>query len=305
MKAAYIENTGAPDVIQVGDIPTEPAGPGQVRIRVRAVSVNPIDTYIRSGTIDQPTDIASWCSAIPAEEKADYPIDQSDGGEDDDRSKHAEWAKKLVAMGRNPNMPWQQQNAGITIDSGKDYISDRGDEVWNILAQHKIKNVVLTGVHTNMCVLGRPFGLRQMARNGKNVVLMRDMTDTMYNPNRWPYVSHFEGTRRVISHVERFVCPTMTSDQWIGGAPFQFEGDNANAAGTTKSERTGHWQLVRIRDASASEPVTKEINGPAVQSLFFRCVVRIPERWFSTDKGSIESTIGIRVHDRSRRQHIA
>ena len=246
---------------------------------------------------DQPTDIASWCSAIPAEEKADYPIDQSDGGEDDDRAKHAEWAKKLVAMGRNPNMPWQQQNAGITIDSGKDYISDRGDEVWNILAQHKIKNVVLTGVHTNMCVLGRPFGLRQMARNGKNVVLMRDMTDTMYNPNRWPYVSHFEGTRRVISHVERFVCPTMTSDQWIGGAPFQFEGDNANAAGTTKSERTGHWQLVRIRDASASEPVTKEINGPAVQSLFFRCVVRIPERWFSTDKGSIESTIGIRVHD--------
>ena len=38
------------------------------------------------------------------------------------------------------------------------------------------------GVHTNMCVLGRPFGLRQMAKNGKNVVLMRDMTDTMYNP---------------------------------------------------------------------------------------------------------------------------
>ena len=33
-----------------------------------------------------------------------------------------------------------------------------------------------------MCVLGRPFGLRQMAKNGKNVVLMRDMTDTMYNP---------------------------------------------------------------------------------------------------------------------------
>ena len=45
-----------------------------------------------------------------------------------------------------------------------------------------INNVILLGVHTNMCVLGRPFGLRQMAKNGKNVVLMRDMTDTMYNP---------------------------------------------------------------------------------------------------------------------------
>ena len=144
---------------------------------------------------EQPADIDSWCSAIPAEEKAAYPIDQSDGGEDDDKSVHAAWAKKLIKMGRNPNMPWQRQNAGITIDSQKDYISDRGDEVWNILTKQQIKNVVLTGVHTNMCVLGRPFGLRQMARNGKNVVLMRDMTDTMYNPARWPYVSHFEGTR--------------------------------------------------------------------------------------------------------------
>ncbi len=46
--------------------------------------------------------------------------------------------------------------------------------------------MILLGVHTNMCVLGRPFGLRQMAKNGKNVVLMRDMTDTMYNPQSGP-----------------------------------------------------------------------------------------------------------------------
>ena len=38
------------------------------------------------------------------------------------------------------------------------------------------------GVHLNMCVLGRPVGIRQMVNIGKNVVLMRDMTDTMYNP---------------------------------------------------------------------------------------------------------------------------
>ena len=249
---------------------------------------------------DQPADIDSWCSAIPAEEKAAYPIDQSDGGEDDDRSVHAEWAKKLVKMGRNPNMPWQRQNAGITIDSQKDYISDRGDEVWNILNQQKIKNVVLTGVHTNMCVLGRPFGLRQMARNGKNVVLMRDMTDTMYNPARWPYVSHFEGTRRVISHIERFVCPTMTSDQWIGGTPFRFEGDktlNTDSTPDTKREqRTDHWQLVEIKDATAPGSTRQNTHTPSVKSIFFRCIVRIPSRWFSANTESMESTIGIRIH---------
>ena len=247
---------------------------------------------------DQPADIGSWCSAIPAEERAAYPIDQSDGGEDDDRSVHAEWAKKLAEMGRNPNMPWQRQNAAITIDSQKDYISDQGDEVWNILTQQKIKNVVLTGVHTNMCVLGRPFGLRQLARNGKNVVLMRDMTDTMYNPARWPYVSHFEGTRRVISHVERFVCPTMTSDQWIGGTPFRFEGDNTpdNTPDKDRGQRTDHWQLVQITDTTTSGSAKPNAHTPSGKPLFYRCIVRIPDRWFSSTQDPMDSTISILVH---------
>jgi hypothetical protein len=47
---------------------------------------------------------------------------------------------------------------------------------------------------------------------------MRDLTDTMYNPARWPYISHFEGTERIIEHIEKFVCPTTTSDQILGGS---------------------------------------------------------------------------------------
>jgi len=172
-----------------------------------------------------PEDIRAWCSRIPSEEQAHYPIDQSDGGEDDDPTEHAAWAAKLAAMGRNPGTPWKSQSKLITIDDQRDFISDRGDEVWSILQQRGIKNVILTGVHTNMCVLGRPFGLRQMARHGQNVVLMRDMTDTMYNPARWPYVNHFTGTDLIISHVERYVCPTVTSDQLLGGKPFRSPDD--------------------------------------------------------------------------------
>ena len=85
--------------------------------------------------------------------------------------------------------------------------------------------MILLGVHTNMCVLGRPFGLRQMAKNGKNVVLMRDMTDTMYNPERWPYVTHFIGTELIVEHIEKFVCPTITSVDFLGGEPFRFKND--------------------------------------------------------------------------------
>lgn len=49
MKAAYIRSTGSPDVIHYGDLPDPTLGPGQVLVRMAAVSVNPIDTYIRNG----------------------------------------------------------------------------------------------------------------------------------------------------------------------------------------------------------------------------------------------------------------
>jgi NADPH2:quinone reductase len=49
MRAAYFENTGAPDVIKVGDVPTPEPKDGQVRVKVSVAAINPIDTYIRSG----------------------------------------------------------------------------------------------------------------------------------------------------------------------------------------------------------------------------------------------------------------
>lgn len=49
MKAAYITETGSPDVIQYGDLPDPRPTEQQVLVKVGAVSVNPIDTYIRGG----------------------------------------------------------------------------------------------------------------------------------------------------------------------------------------------------------------------------------------------------------------
>jgi type 1 glutamine amidotransferase len=174
-----------------------------------------------------PSEIGQWCKIIPSEEQAHYPVDQTDGGEDDDPGEHAAWAARLKAMGRNPAAPWKTQTDAIRIDSEHDYISDNGEEIWSILESRKIKNVMLVGVHLNMCVLGRPFGLRQMAKNGMNVVLVRDLTDTMYNPKRAPFLSHFSGTDRVIEHVERFVCPSTTSRSVLRGThPFHFKDDH-------------------------------------------------------------------------------
>jgi len=51
------------------------------------------------------------------------------------------------------------------------------------------------------------------------------MTDTMYNPERWPYVTHFMGTDLIVEHIEKFVCPTVTSVDFLGGGPFRFKND--------------------------------------------------------------------------------
>ncbi|MBI3880857.1 MAG: isochorismatase family protein [Verrucomicrobia bacterium] len=173
-----------------------------------------------------PADIGSWCKQIPAEERGVYPIEQSDS-EDDDPAEHANWAEELKAKGLNPRAPWTRQIAVIKIHDDVDAISDSGVEIWNLLEARGIRNVALVGVHVNMCVSGRPFGLRQMAKNGKHVVLVRDMTDSMYNPKQRPFVDHYRGTALYLEHVEKFIAPTVTSDQILGGSPFHFSGDPA------------------------------------------------------------------------------
>ena len=176
-----------------------------------------------------PADISQWCRHIPEEDKGTYPIDQTAGGEDDDLAEHKVWQDKLASLGRNPKAPWKSQLSLLRIDD-KDAISDSGVEIWNLLEARGINNVILVGVHTNMCVLGRPFGLRQMAKNGKNVVLMRDMTDTMYDPSKSPFVSHFTGTHLIVEHIEKFVCPTITSVDFLGGEAFRFARDRRRVA---------------------------------------------------------------------------
>ena len=50
-KAAFIQKPGPPESIQFGDLPRPTLAAQQVLVRVGAVSVNPIDTYIRGGLI--------------------------------------------------------------------------------------------------------------------------------------------------------------------------------------------------------------------------------------------------------------
>jgi NADPH:quinone reductase len=49
VRAAGVLEFGGPEALSIVDVPDEPLGPGQVRIRVEAATVNPTDTHARSG----------------------------------------------------------------------------------------------------------------------------------------------------------------------------------------------------------------------------------------------------------------
>jgi len=153
----------------------------------------------RAPAAPSPFPILARCAREPQEEKA-FPIDDTEGGCDDPIVK--EWTGPY---------PWTREHPAIDI-VGFDGVSDNGQEIYNYFRQEGIRNVALMGVHTNICILNRGFGIRQMTKLGFQVVLARDMTDSMYDPRKRPFVSHTRGTELVIEHIETGWCPSIASD---------------------------------------------------------------------------------------------
>ena len=53
MRAIQVSQFGGPEVLHLVDLPDPQPGPEQVVVRIHAVGVNPVDTYIRSGAYGQ------------------------------------------------------------------------------------------------------------------------------------------------------------------------------------------------------------------------------------------------------------
>jgi nicotinamidase-related amidase len=104
---------------------------------------------------------------------------------------------------------WTRQHSGLRIDAS-DVISDNGTEIYSFLRERGIRTLLVMGVHTNMCVLNRTFAIKRMTALGIRCILVRDLTDAMYNPQDPPYVSHDGGTQLVIEYIEKYWCPTTT-----------------------------------------------------------------------------------------------
>ena len=148
-----------------------------------------------------------WCKIDPDHEPP-LPIDDSDGGCESPIKSFKAWTRQHPAIEIGPD----------------DAITDSA-EAYHLMRARGIENVAVMGVHTNMCVLGRPFAIRQLVKQGLNVVLVRDCTDTMYNPAKSPFVSHFTGTDLVVGHIETHWCPSVLGTDFDGKPEFRFRHD--------------------------------------------------------------------------------
>lgn len=153
----------------------------------------------RAPAVPSPFPLLARCAREPAEERS-FPIDDSAGGCDD----------PVPAKETGPPYPWTREHSAIDI-VGFDGVSESGQEIYNYFRREGIVNVALMGVHTNICILNRSFGIRQMTRLGFQVALVRDLTDSMYDPRTRAFVSHTRGTELIIEHIESRWCPSILS----------------------------------------------------------------------------------------------
>jgi len=131
------------------------------------------------------------------------PIDDSDGGCDNPNN----------SLKPNTRV-WTREHSAIHVRDS-DLVSDNGREVYNALHARGIQTLLFAGVHANMCILNRSFATRQMTKWGIHCILIRDLTDAMYNPARRPFVTHQRGTEMVVEHIESYWGPTVTSEDLV------------------------------------------------------------------------------------------
>ncbi len=123
------------------------------------------------------------------------PVDDRDGGCDTPDKFYKAWKRETDRLHIEPN----------------DVVSDKGTEIYSLLKLRGIKNILVMGVHTNMCIMNRTFAIKQMTKWGIHCVLVRDLTDSMYNPKDRPFVAHDQGTELIVQHIEKYWCPTALS----------------------------------------------------------------------------------------------
>ena len=106
------------------------------------------------------------------------------------------------------NYGWDGMHPGLILGTA-DLMPDTQAEVYTICQQRGLTHLIYVGFHTQVCLLGKPMGLRAMKSAGLRCVLARDMTDAHpgYDPAR--NFTPDLNTEQVVEHFEKHLAPTI------------------------------------------------------------------------------------------------
>src|ERR1041385_4735924 len=106
------------------------------------------------------------------------------------------------------NYGWDGMHPGLQIGAS-DLMPDTQAEVYAVCKKYGLTHLIYLGFHTQVCLLGKPMGLKAMKSAGLHCVLARDMTDAHpgYDPAR--NFTPDLNTQQVIEHFEKHLAPTI------------------------------------------------------------------------------------------------
>jgi len=110
------------------------------------------------------------------------------------------------------NYGWDGMHPALRIGDA-DLMPDTQAEVYAICQKYGLTHLIYVGFHTQVCLLGKPMGLKAMKAAGLECVLARDLTDAHpgYDPSR--QFTPDLNTEQVIEHFEKYLAPTIHFQQ--------------------------------------------------------------------------------------------
>ena len=106
------------------------------------------------------------------------------------------------------NYGWDGMHPDLIIGPN-DWMPDTQAEVYALCQKYGLTHLIYVGFHTQVCLLGKPMGLRAMKSAGLKCMLARDMTDAHpgYDPAR--NFTPDLNTEQVVAHFEKHLAPTI------------------------------------------------------------------------------------------------
>jgi len=106
------------------------------------------------------------------------------------------------------NYGWDGMHPDLVVGEN-DLMPNDPEMLYAILRKRGITHLIFMGVHTQVCLLGKSIGMRNMLEAGFQCYLCRDLTDAhgMYDPVKGITPDAF--TAGVVAHFERYLAPSI------------------------------------------------------------------------------------------------